>query len=111
MSALLVRSFRMLWLPAMVLAVLTSPLGDEPQGQYFAKKRYVPAPLPKFDEMKEKLPSPIYDEDPLLRQDVLESVGAGFQELQRAPAAEAVSSRSSSTPPTIRTSSSGTRVS
>ncbi len=66
MSVLLVvRSIRVLWLPAILLAVLTSPLGAEPQGQYFAKKVYVPTPLPTFEETKDKLPSPIYDENPL----------------------------------------------
>jgi glycogen debranching enzyme len=42
--------------------------GDEPkpvQGKYFAKKEYQPAPLPKFEETKDKLPSPIFDENPV----------------------------------------------
>jgi len=38
------------------------------QGMYFAKKQYVPQSLPKFDETKGKLPSPIYDENPLYVQ-------------------------------------------
>ena len=42
--------------------------GDESQGRYFAKKEYVPQPLPKFAETKDKLPSPIYDENPLYVQ-------------------------------------------
>ena len=32
---------------------------------YFARKEYVPKPLPTFAETKTKLPSPIYDENPL----------------------------------------------
>jgi len=45
------------------------PTDVEPQyyrdrGKYFAKKAYVPRPLPKFAETRGKLPSPIYDEDP-----------------------------------------------
>jgi predicted esterase/tetratricopeptide (TPR) repeat protein len=39
--------------------------GEAPQGMYFAKKAYQPAPLPKFAETKDRLPSPIYDENPL----------------------------------------------
>jgi hypothetical protein len=33
------------------------------QGVYFAKKKYTPSPLFKFNEVKDKLPHPIYDED------------------------------------------------
>lgn len=36
------------------------------QGMYFSKKGYQPQPLPKFDETKDLLPAPIYDENPLL---------------------------------------------
>ena len=49
-------------------------LGAEPaqaepaQGMYFAKKQYVQQPLPKFAEAKDKLPGPIYDENPLYVQ-------------------------------------------
>jgi len=34
------------------------------QGIYFAKKKYVPKPLPVFENTEDKLPAPIYDEDP-----------------------------------------------
>ena len=34
------------------------------QGIYFAKKKYVPKPLPVFENTKDKLPAPIYDEHP-----------------------------------------------
>ncbi len=44
------------------LAVAAGPESD--RGKYFAKKAYVPKPLPTFAETKSKLPSPIYDEDP-----------------------------------------------
>ena len=37
----------------------------ETQGVYFSKKSYQPHPLPKFDETKNLLPSPIFDENPL----------------------------------------------
>lgn len=32
-------------------------------GRYFARTRYEPAPLPKFETTRDKLPSPIYDEN------------------------------------------------
>jgi hypothetical protein len=35
------------------------------QGQYFAKKEYSPAPLPKFEDTKDMLPSPIFEENPV----------------------------------------------
>jgi len=34
------------------------------QGLFFAKKKYIPVSLPAFSETREKLPSPIFDEDP-----------------------------------------------
>ena len=34
------------------------------QGCFFTKKQYVPSPLPKFDELRGELPSPIFDEKP-----------------------------------------------
>jgi hypothetical protein len=34
------------------------------KGTYFARKTYIPKPLPVFNTTKDKLPSPIYDEDP-----------------------------------------------
>jgi hypothetical protein len=37
---------------------------ESPQGMYFAKKAYEPKPLPTFSEMKDRLPGPIYDENP-----------------------------------------------
>ncbi len=36
-----------------------------PQGRYFARKSYVPQPLPRFETTRQKLPSPIYDENPV----------------------------------------------
>jgi hypothetical protein len=34
-------------------------------GRYFTKKAYSPTPLPKFEDLKDELPSPIYDDKPL----------------------------------------------
>jgi hypothetical protein len=39
-------------------------VNDQNRGQYFARKAYIPQPLPKFEETRGKLPSPVYDEDP-----------------------------------------------
>ena len=33
-------------------------------GRYFSKKEYVAVPLPRYEEVKAQLPSPIYDDDP-----------------------------------------------
>lgn len=35
------------------------------QGRYFAKKEYAPAALPKFAATKDKLPAPIFEENPV----------------------------------------------
>ena len=40
--------------------------GKEVVGRFFSKKTYEPQPLPHFAEMRSKLPSPIYDDNPLL---------------------------------------------
>ena len=40
----------------------------KPKGIYFAKKNYVPHPLPTFADTRDKLPKPIYDENPLYVQ-------------------------------------------
>lgn len=44
---------------------LRSVRAEPAQGMYFSKKQYAPKPLPKFAESKDKLPSPIYDDNPL----------------------------------------------
>jgi hypothetical protein len=49
----------------LLASVLPHVSAAETQGRYFAKKQYQPAPLPKFAEMKDRLPSPIYDDNPL----------------------------------------------
>jgi hypothetical protein len=38
----------------------------EQTGMYFAKKAYEAKPLPKFAQMRPRLPSPIYDDNPVL---------------------------------------------
>ena len=48
---------------AIITGILTGD-GLAEQGKYFALKEYVPKPLPVLAETKDKLPSPIYDEDP-----------------------------------------------
>jgi hypothetical protein len=37
---------------------------ESPQGMYLAKNSYKPSPLPVFSDMKARLPSPIYDDNP-----------------------------------------------
>ncbi|MCW5857837.1 MAG: hypothetical protein KIS63_06095 [Caldilineales bacterium] len=43
----------------------TSLWRREIQGLYFARKQYIPYPLPKFEQMTSQLPSPVFDENPL----------------------------------------------
>ncbi len=35
------------------------------RGRYFGQKTYTPKPLPRFSETRQKLPSPVFDENPL----------------------------------------------
>lgn len=55
------------WLGLLILGVSTAGTlrADEVPGAYFAKKEYVAVPLPTFAQTKDKLPSPIYEENPL----------------------------------------------
>jgi hypothetical protein len=48
----------------LVAACWAGRAAETSQGRYFAKKEYVPRPLPKFAELRDQLPSPIYDEKP-----------------------------------------------
>jgi hypothetical protein len=65
-APVIIRSVVILPALAILLLVPAQPLrADAPQGQYFAKKKYVPAPLPKFADTKDKLPAPVYEENPL----------------------------------------------
>ena len=41
------------------------PACAQEQGIYFAKKHYLPEPIPIFEETKGRLPKPIYEENPL----------------------------------------------
>ena len=41
---------------------------EEKMGMYFAQKAYEPKPLAKFGELRSRLPSPVYDDNPLLVQ-------------------------------------------
>ncbi|MBN2132071.1 MAG: hypothetical protein JW741_21400 [Sedimentisphaerales bacterium] len=46
-----------------MVAFMTSGAAAQ-QGKFFGKKRYVPKPLPAFASTREKLPAPIFEEDP-----------------------------------------------
>jgi len=68
MPCLRSRSFRLFILVLTFICKAASGLADEPaqpQGMYFSKKTYVPAPLPQYADIKDRLPSPIYDDNPL----------------------------------------------
>ena len=36
------------------------------RGKYFARKLYQPSALPTYASVKDRLPSPVFDEEPLL---------------------------------------------
>lgn len=50
--------------PASPAAPASTAIGEPPRGLYFAKKAYVPRPLPTFAQTQPLLPSPVYDEHP-----------------------------------------------
>lgn len=51
-------------LAALILIGLVVNASSAKQGIFFSREVYMPKPLPAFAETKDKLPSPIYDEDP-----------------------------------------------
>ncbi len=57
------------------------------QGLYFAKKHYTLEPLPQFDELRSRLPSPIDDEHPLWIETYWKAWELAFHNF-RAPAPE-----------------------
>lgn len=48
---------------AVLLVACLSSLTSAQQGLYFSKDEYVTKPLPRFEATRDKLPSPIFDED------------------------------------------------
>lgn len=48
-----------------VLLWVSPAVYGQGQGSYFSKKISAPTPLPNFEQMRSKLPQPIYDENPL----------------------------------------------
>ncbi|MBN2475815.1 MAG: phosphodiester glycosidase family protein [Pirellulales bacterium] len=69
------------------LGVRARPLGDVPQGHYFAKKQYRRTALPVFEEARSKLPQPIFDEDPAYVQCYWKAWELAFRNFHE-PAAE-----------------------
>jgi hypothetical protein len=64
----LVVGFLLLVLLSAWLALVARPAQVEhPEvlGRYFAKKQYTPSGLPRFEQLHQQLPSPIYDANPL----------------------------------------------
>jgi len=47
-----------------LIGLFISPAQSAELGKYFPKKKYIPQPLPTFENTKAKLPIPIFDEDP-----------------------------------------------
>jgi hypothetical protein len=61
------RSWLLCLFTLLLIGHMPSPtaIGGEAQGRYFAKKAYEPQPLPKFADTKQRLPSPIFDDNPV----------------------------------------------
>ncbi len=74
-------------LPTLLLLPLAtlSAQTDEERGMYFYKKAYVPSELPKFEEIKEALPSPIWDENPEWMELYWKAWEIAFSNLQSPP--------------------------
>ena len=53
------------WQPGVLFSAETGA-AKEGTGMYFAKKAYEAKPLPKFAKLRSRLPSPIYDDNPVL---------------------------------------------
>ena len=57
--------FLTFWLASNAWAQSNAPaMVSAAPGQYFVRKEYSPHPLPKFSDLRDQLPSPIYDEHP-----------------------------------------------
>jgi len=56
------------------------------RGKYFPKKSYVPEPLPIYQEVKDRLPSPIYDEHPDYVACYWKAWELAFQHFRKPPA-------------------------
>ena len=54
-------------------------MAGQKQGIYFDKLEYIPTPLPSFNETKDKLPRPVFDENPLYIDCYYKSWEIGFQ--------------------------------
>ncbi|UCD50839.1 MAG: hypothetical protein JSW27_25355, partial [Phycisphaerales bacterium] len=55
------------WSPgtlAFLLVICAASLTHARQGVFFAKDRYVASPLSRFSTAREKLPAPIFEDDP-----------------------------------------------
>jgi len=53
------------WQPGVLFSAETGA-AKQVTGMYFAKKAYEAGPLPKFAKLRSRLPSPIYDDNPVL---------------------------------------------
>jgi hypothetical protein len=57
---------RILFVATLLTLLAFQALPETPQGVYFSKKSYTPAPLPAFDQARLELPAPIVDDEPRL---------------------------------------------
>lgn len=75
------------WLGCSASLQAQSAGGNETEvmGRYFAKKEYSPVPLPKFTAMRDQLPSPIYDANPLWVQTYWKAWELAFKNFYQPP--------------------------
>ncbi len=50
--------------PPLLLRADGAPAPESAQGAYFAKKEYQPQPLPRFADLRDQLPAPLYEDKP-----------------------------------------------
>lgn len=68
-------------------AVCAAAASESPEvlGKYFEKNHYAPAPLPQFDKLRDQLPSPIYDDNPLYVQTYWKAWELAFKNFYEPP--------------------------
>ena len=54
---------KIIFITSLLCIFFLSSLEAQEQGMYFSKKKYDKTALPRFNELKSKLPSPVYDQD------------------------------------------------
>lgn len=75
--------YLLLTLSVLPLAEMTA---QEEQGMYFYRKEYIPAPLPSFEESRNDLPAPVWEENPEWVELYWKAWEIAFSNLKQPPA-------------------------